>query len=1432
MSVCIPTKMGIDIGSTTIKLVCLDVNGEIEYSSYRRHHIGIHQALLALLSEAKEFINDTNVSLVITGSVGMGLSEDCEIPFLQEVVSASEVIKHRFSDVSTLFDMGGEDAKLIVFEDNKAPVMRMNGSCAGGTGAFIDQMAVLLGVTVEELNNMAFGYKRKYPISSRCGVFAKTDIQNLLSKKVDKKDIAASIFFALANQTVTTLVRGLKLKPKMLLCGGPFSFIPFLRKALVETLQIQESDVIVPDYSSLIPALGCALSTDVERKQINLNDLIEMIEKRNLNQESSTSDLAPLFNDENDFIEWKEKKQSNFVQKNDFHNMTSKNCFLGVDSGSTTTKIVLMDEQEKLLFHYYQKNNGDPLNALHQGLKKCAELATKAKVAINIKGSCVTGYGEDLIRKAYKFDFGIVETIAHYMGAMKYNPEVSFILDIGGQDMKAIFVDKGVITRLEVNEACSSGCGSFVEGFASSMNYSPSEFASLACQSKSPCDLGTRCTVFMNSKVKQALRAKALPGDIAAGLSYSVIKNMLFKVLKLKSVDELGDYISVQGGTFKNLSIVKAMEDLVQKPVTFTDMPELMGAIGAALYSLRNQNKIVNEQERGVSYLNHKPEYLSKEIHCKGCENQCEVQQYTFDNNEKFYSGNKCEKVFTNSGVQISYGENASELRYNEIFNKHEEIALSTGAPKIGIPRVLNMFENFPFWNSFFISLGFNVILSDASKMSDYDKVTSTIMSDNICFPAKLVHGHIQNLIDQKVDRIFLPYVIYEEHDSELTNNSFNCPIVSGYSDVIKSAFDDKIVLDAPPISFKDDKLLENALIEYLATWTSIKCSKKEIQNAILNARDVQYRTKKRLKEQNTEIYQRAKEEKRMVVLLVGRPYHHDPLIQHTISRCISGYGVDVITEDIVRFEDKYYKDNNEMVLQWSYVNNIIKAVHWAKNQDQNVQVIQLSSFGCGPDAFIVDELQEILKSGNKNLTLLKLDDVSNIGSLNLRVRSLIESVKLKADKPEKQRVVPFEKIKVFEKKDKKRKLLLPYFSPFYSPFFPELFALAGYEVESLPPSDKCSRELGLQYANNEVCFPATVIVGDIIKAIKSGNYDLDKVAFVMTQTGGQCRATNYLGLIKKALRNAGYTNVPLVSIAGGDVIGHEQPGFEFELKKYTGIILNTMLFADSLAKLYYSSAPRELVKGDSLRLKDKYINIWKQKIPTAKTSDALQALDKASKEFSQIVSSHQNVPSVGVVGEIFVKYNDQNNFHVVQWLVDQGVEVVVPPVLDFMTQYFVNKKFNEQNHLEQKSSLLNRLITMGIYQLLVRKIKKFNKACAAYPYFIPFTDIHEESLEASKMVNLAAQFGEGWLIPAEYAFFAKTNVNHVVSLQPFGCIANHVVSKGIENKVMKLFPNMNLLFIDLDGGVSQANIFNRLHFLVKNAKDSAETLDRNACKL
>lgn len=584
-------NLGLDIGSTTLKVVVTNERDEICFSDYRRHNAGVSKVLESVFKDFISKFGDVEVRMLVTGSVGMGLTERFNFPFMQEVVASAVVIDNKYNGISTLIDIGGEDSKLILFKKGKAPTMRMNGSCAGGTGAFIDQMATMLNLSVDQLNELAEKSTTIHAISSRCGVFAKTDIQNLVSRNVPLSDIAASVFHAIAVQVVTTLARGCDINPKILFCGGPFAFIPYLRKSFIEVLNISDTDYVIPENANLIAALGCAIDKESERYASKLSAVITLMRNSDEIVDTDKGILPALFKDEAEYGKWKARKQKNFVSRTIFAKLTNTNCYLGIDSGSTTTKIVLTDELDNLIFSFYSKNKGNPLGTLLEGLRKCNDEAELLGKHIHIAGSCVTGYGEDLIKAAFNLNYGIVETIAHYTGALKFNPKVSFILDIGGQDMKAIFVENGVINRLEINEACSSGCGSFLEGFAENLKYTVGDFAELACTSTNPCDLGTRCTVFMNSKVKQFLRLNTPTSDIAAGLSFSIIKNMLHKVLKIHNYDDLGDYITVQGGTFKNYSVIRAMEHVTNKEVSFTDIPELTGAYGAALYAKRQSKK-------------------------------------------------------------------------------------------------------------------------------------------------------------------------------------------------------------------------------------------------------------------------------------------------------------------------------------------------------------------------------------------------------------------------------------------------------------------------------------------------------------------------------------------------------------------------------------------------------------------------------------------------------------------------------------------------------------------------------------------------------------------------------------------------------------------------------------------------------------------------
>ncbi len=1398
-------RIGIDIGSTTAKLVAVDETGQIVFSRYERHHARAKETVLRLLDELQMSVGDAEVRMKITGSVGMGFSERYGFPFIQEVVAATQAIQRDYPQTVSMIDIGGEDAKVVFFKDGKAVDLRMNGNCAGGTGAFIDQMAVLLGVGIEELNGLALKATCVYPIASRCGVFCKTDIQNLIAKNTSREDIAISIFHAVAVQTVITLAHGCTIGSPVLFCGGPLTFIPALRKAFTDYLSIGEDDVILPKYGTLLPAWGAALSEGGEDTACKLSSLIAGLSRVPSGQVELRHSLSPIFTGEDAYVEWKARMAEHPVL---YGRMSEGelDAYIGIDSGSTTTKIVVTDEESRVLYSYYTPNKGNPIEAVENGLRALQVKCMESHTRLRFRGGCSTGYGEDLVRAAFKLDGGIVETIAHYMAAHYLNPGVSFILDIGGQDMKAIFVNEGVIDRIEINEACSSGCGSFIETFARTLGYSLSDFSLAACHSRAPYDLGTRCTVFMNSKVKQALREGATVDDIAAGLAYSVVKNCLYKVLKLKDTAVLGTHIVVQGGTMRNDAVVRALELLTGIEVTRCDIPELMGALGCALYARRH----AGTSAVGLDDMLAKAHYVSRTLHCNGCDNRCLVVRYRFDNGERYYSGNRCEKVYTNRGTgRGANGMNVYQYKDELLFGRK---AVSVHPRlRIGIPRSLNMYEEYPFWHTLFTSCGIEVCLSDVSNFQRYEQNACMVMSDNICFPAKLVHSHIQNLMEKGVNRIFMPFVVFERQEGG--QNSYNCPIVTGYSEVIKGVQASGVPVDSPTIGFKDRKLLFKQCQEYLR---GLQVDDRQIREAFRHAVRAQDEYIRKLVAYNEEICLRARKEHALVILLAGRPYHTDTLIQHKVSGLLAEMGIYVITDDIVRNKPASLGEVH-FLAQWAYPNRILEAAAWCGKQ-ADIQFVQMTSFGCGPDAFLVDEVRDLLARYHKVLTLLKLDDINNIGSMKLRIRSLVESLKLAKERSRASRAeIPFLTTPIFTGACRKRKILVPYFTPFISPLVPAVMKVAGYDVENLPLSDTESCEWGLKYANNEVCYPATLIVGDVIKAFKSGKYNPHHTAIAMTQTGGQCRASNYIGLIKKALVEAGYDDVPVVSFSFGGIIENFQPGFKINWFKLLPVALHAILYTDCIAKFYYASVVRETIPGEAARLRDLYLQAGVKFVLDGKSEDLLYCLSLAAGDFNRICRQ-MDCPKVGIVGEIFLKFNPFAQKHVIDWLIAQGIEVVPSLLIDFFMQSFVNQKVDEDSHLVRKS------FTHFVYPLVYRHIKKLigrvNQMAAKFHYFQPFTDIFAEADEARKVINLNAQFGEGWLLPAEVMLCARRGVNNVISLQPFGCIANHIVSKGIEKCIKALFPDVNMLSLDFDSGVSDVNITNRLLLFIDNLKE------------
>lgn len=1393
-------KTGIDIGSTTAKIVVIDSDYALVFSKYVRHNAQIMQTVESLLREATKVTGINSTSLLITGSSGMGVAERSGLPFIQEVVASTSWCAFRFPEVKTIIDIGGEDSKMIFLHENRPPDIRMNGNCAGGTGAFIDQMAALLGVEITDVNSLVAKAEHIYPMASRCGVFAKTDIQNLVARKIPIPDILASVFHAVGIQTLNTLSRSFSVKKKVLFTGGPFTFLPELVKSFCKNLNINKDDLSVSPNPELFAARGAAF------KSSEVFDLSEILKKLSQNNgiEAQAGRLPALFENENEFKNWNETRLIANLKKVHPKDYEGKTVFIGIDSGSTTSKFVAIGENSELLFSSYKRNFGKPIHTLSEIYKEFIALFQPYLSKLQIAVPAVTGYGEDLIKAAFNIDYGVVETIAHFRAAQSLNKDVSFILDIGGQDMKAIFIENRGLQRIEINEACSSGCGTFLESFGNNLGYEITKFAQMACLSEKPFDLGTRCTVFMNSKVKQALRENAKLEDIASGLSYSVIKNALYKVLKLHNTDMLGSVIVAQGGTFRNPSVHRALELLTNKKVLVSEFPELMGGIGAAILS-KEKFLITGETYSAPEALKNTEEFITDSVMCKGCENTCMVTCFVFSGNKKFYSGNKCEKTFSSKGKMAKTGTNLFDWKYKKLFQR-SKIEKEKSILTLGIPRVLNIYENYPFWHALFSACNINVELSSPSSLIIYEKGRGTVMSDSICYPAKLTHGHIIDLAERKVDRIFYPIVVYEENLCESSTNSYNCPIITGYPDVIKSAIQLSIPFDNPSISFKDRTLLKKACFSYLKT---LGIEKNISQKAFIQAIEALETYRKDVKKEGQKIIENAEKTGNLCVVLAGRPYHLDPFINHKTPQILCELGVDVISEDALSDCFNNVSQKLNVISQWSYPNRLYNAAWWIGSKPANFQLVQLNSFGCGPDAIASDEINEILQQSCKNSTLLRVDEISGTGSLRLRLRSLIESLELKTESIKSKRQ---KKIRNFEKEDINRVIIAPLFSDIYSPFLPPIFELAGYKLKNLPPPDKESVEYGLKFANNEICYPATIIIGDIMKFLDKGDYNPDEIAIGITQTGGQCRASSYLSLIRKAMISGGYEHIPVISVSSGSGILNSQPGFNINWKNILKTAFIASLYADSIAKMYYSTVAREVETGISKNLLEKYLKQVHFLIRTKNHKDVFILLENAIIEFNNIEVVDTVLPKIGIVGEIYVKYNSFGNLNIINWLIEQKFEVIVPPLTEFFTQFFVNFRADKKEHLAKARlmDLYKKFLEIKADSL----IRKFEKINSAYRYYTPFHPIRRIAEKAERVLNLANQYGEGWLIPAEIAGLAEDGVNNIVSLQPFGCIANQVISKGVERRIRDLYPHVNLLFLDFEDGTSEVNLLNRLHFM------------------
>ncbi len=1412
---------GIDIGSTTVKVVIINEEGGLVFSRYCRHQGKTMETTRSIFREALQELGDVELDLALTGSAGMGVAEAFNVPFVQEVVASAHYIGTFFPAVKTFIEIGGEDSKIIFFDDNGRPNIRMNSNCAGGTGAFIDQMAVLLNVDVSDLNSMAEKSTQLFPIASRCGVFAKTDIQALLSRNASHEDIAASIFHAVAMQVVS-LSSGRDMERKILVGGGPLTFIPRLRKAFADLLEIEHpDDLVLPDRSELIPALGAAMIRNGKPFRTRIGSLLSQSEIESAGStEGQTIRLQPLFADKAEFELWQKRHDQARIPRVDPLSVGKSELFLGIDSGSTTTKIVLIDAEGRLAFGHYGANNGDPILAVKKGLAEIRETFAAASLQPRIMRSAVTGYGESLIRAAFGLHDGVVETMAHCRAAQQFDPDVSFILDIGGQDMKAISIVDRVVVDIHINEACSSGCGSFIETFANSLGYRVQEFAEIACEQNAPFDLGTRCTVFMNSKVKQALREGASISEISAGLACSVVKNALFKVLQLKDTDQLGGKIVVQGGTFRNPAVLRATELLLNKEVVRPDISELMGAYGAALTAMS-----MHRATRGASLsmivldnLEAQAVFTKRELRCSGCENSCAVLELTFGNQNRFFTGNRCEHYFSNNPNSKRKGKNLLDEQIKLLFDRDME---PVGKPRLtyGIPRCLNMYENFPFWNAFLTTCGYRVALSAPSSQKLYAKGTSTVMSENICFPAKLAHGHLFDLVDKKVDRIFYPTVVYEQIEFEDALNSFNCPVVTGYPDLIKSAINPEkkfgIPLDNPAISFKDAGLLRDQLYLFFMPFG---IPYKTISQGVKNGLAAQTVYRDQLGAQAKALLARAEKAGRTVVVLAGRPYHLDPLVNHGVPDLLTDLGVDVVSEHaVIAANDNASLAEVNVLTQWSYANRLYAAAMWV-NQNRNARMVQLTSFGCGPDAVSADETREILRSSGNIHTVIKMDDINNLAAVRIRLRSMLEATQRSNGKLRARKGAGKNKDHLVTANNSKKTLITPFFSSFYSPLIPAAFRPLGLQVEVLPPQDRQTVELGLKTINNDMCYPAILVAGDIIKAFQSGRYDPENTAVILTQTGGQCRASSYLSLVRKALADFGLDSVQVIPVFTDGI--DPGAGFTIDTNGLVKQLALGVIFADPLAQLFLSSMAREKTPGTARKLHGNYLSAMETGIENGDYQYLLNLLKKAVADFNQMETHDKPVPRIGIVGEIFVKYNFFSNGDIIDWLSGQGIEVILPALQSFFAQRFINETYDQKAFF--KRSFADRMKNLLLEIYMEFRLGQIDRVMQEFRFYRKPHNLRELSEITGDVVSLANQFGEGWLLTAEMIAMLREGIGDIVCLQPFGCISNHITGRGMEKKLKEMYPHLNLLSLDMDAGASEVNILNRLHFLVSDARERA----------
>ena len=1399
---------GIDVGSTTVKLVITDESRNIIFGEYRRHYADIQATLASLIEDAKKQLGNLNVSLRITGSGSINLGKSLGIEFIQEVVAVATAVKQIAPQTDVAIELGGEDAKIIYFKGGLEE--RMNGVCAGGTGSFIDQMAALLQTDASGLNELAKKYTQLYPIAARCGVFAKTDIQPLINEGAKKSDLAASIFQAVVKQTISGLACGKPIRGKVAFLGGPLHFLTELKKAFIRTLNLGPDDIIDPEHSHLLAAYGSSLAA-TEENAITFDEILTQLNNK-IKMKFEIKRLDPLFNNEEEYNEFC-NRHNNAVVKKGYISSYKGNCYLGIDAGSTTTKLALIGEDGELLYSFYANNQGSPIQTTIEAIKKLSDLIPDtAKIAY----SCSTGYGEQLLKAAFNLDEGEVETIAHCTAASFFDKDVDCVLDIGGQDMKCIKLNNGFVDSIMLNEACSSGCGSFIENFANSLGYTAKEFAQEAIYAKNPIDLGSRCTVFMNSNVKQAQKEGALVNDISAGLAYSVIKNALYKVIKLTDVAKLGKHIVVQGGTFYNKAVLRALEKITGLNVICPDISGIMGAFGAALIAReRHENK-------QTTMLSLKDiidfKYTTSSVRCGKCQNNCLLTINKFIDNRRYISGNRCERALGGEATKHEC-PNLVAYKRNRIFD-YEPLDKSIAKRGIlGIPRVLNMYENYPFWATFFKELGFSIVISPESSHSIYELGMESIPSESECYPAKLSHGHVEWLIKNGVKTIFHPSVFYERKETKDAQNQYNCPIVVAYPENLKNNIeaitDGHINYIRPFISLKDEETATDRLIRLCKnTWN---ISSSEVKKAVKIAWQEQLKAKEDIRKEGQKAIDWINNNGKTGIVLAGRPYHIDPEINHGIPEMINSYGLAVLTEDSLPIDfnpTRPVRVND----QWVFHSRLYTAAEYIKDKD-NLEMIQLNSFGCGLDAVTTDQVCEILEKNNKLYTVLKIDEVNNLGAARIRLRSLLSAINMR----NKQNVKPipvdikYQRAEFTEEMfNEGYTILAPQMSPIHFDILGPVFSSYGFNIEILDNDNRKAIDTGLKFVNNDACYPSITTVGQIMDAVLSGKYDTNKLAIIMTQTGGCCRASNYVSFIRRALDQVNLSHIPVISL---NMNGMEKnSGFKLKV----GLILKLgkgVTYGDLLMRCLYKVRPYELVPGSANELHKKLTDICLDSLINKNTKYSYkQVCQMIVDEFDKLPINENLVkPRVGIVGEILVKYMPLANNHLVELLESEGAEVVVPDLFDFLNYTTYNLVYRRKYLGGTFISLVGAKAFMKVVKMIRKPAFKALNNSKRFESPISIEEIAELS---KPFISIGNQYGEGWFLTGEMVELIKTGVPNIVCVQPFACLPNHVVGKGAIKVIRKSYPDANIAAIDYDPGASEVNQLNRIKLMLTTAKE------------